>query len=244
MKRWFKVSSQLKVGLSGKVKVSDALPVYSDPAVEFRHKIGSSHGSSIILTPHSVALAHVHRISRAGNLWLSGFINFSFLRERLTPKQLSTSLRFHPSGSEALEDTVVTASFDAPEVDEDLHFLRHGMITVSAITQWRKHLYSGVQLSNKTGSGKLTSTGFNNGDIFHPVAQLGLIYKYGTSTANVATLIDCKRPKEGSDIRIRVEHFFEDFKLNAVAAATYVPRTNRASWSIGAYAQLDDILPL
>lgn len=244
MKRWFKVSKELKVGLSGKVKVNDALPVYSDPAIELRHKMSSNHGSSVIIAPHSLAVAHVHRVTRGGNVWLSGLLNFSFLRERLTPKQLSACVRFHPTGSELLDDTVVTASFDAPEVDEDLHLLRHGFVTVSAITQIRKNLFSGVQLSHKTGTGKLTPGGTNTGDLFHPIAQLGLIYKHGPTTVNLASQIDCKRPKDGSDVKIRVEHFFADVKLNAVAAATYVPRTNRASWSIGAYAQLDDILPL
>lgn len=244
MKRWFKISKEVKVALSGKVKVNDALPVYSDPAIEFRHKLGSNHGSSVILSLHSVALAHVHRVSRGGNVWLSGLLNFSFLRERLTPKQVSASVRFHPSGSDLLDDTVVTASFDAPEVDQDLHLLRHGFVTVSAITQVRKNLFTGVQLSHKTGNGKLTPGGTSTDDLFHPIAQLGLIFKHGPTTLNVATQIDCKRPKEGSDLKVRVEHFFADVKLNAVAAATYVPRTNRASWSIGAYAQLDDILPL
>ena len=232
------------MGVSGKVKVDDALPVYSDPAVELRHRIGTVHGSSVILTPHSVALAHMHRVTRSGNTWLSGLINFSFLRERLTAKQLSSCVRYHPSGSELLDNTVLNVSFDAPEIDEDLHILRHGFVTLSAVSQLRKHLYAGVQLSHKTGLGKLTPGGSNLGATFHPVAQLGLIYKHGHTTINAATQIDCKRPKEGSDIKIRVEHFLPDLKLNAVAAATFLPRTNRASWSIGVYAQLDDILPL
>lgn len=242
MKRWFKISKEVKVGISGKLKVNDAMPQFNDPAFEFRHKLGSVNGSSIILTPRSVALAHVQRIGRAGNAWASGLLNFSFSKERLTPKQLSACVRFHPSGSELLEQTVATMAFDTPEIEGD-NILRNGFLTVSAIAKVQKHLFAGVQVTHATGTGN-TGSGRTTEWAFHPIAQLGLLYKQNRSKVNLMSCIDCKYPKDRSEVKLRVEHTLEQLNLNVVGAVSWPIQSTKPTWSVGVYALLDDLIPL
>lgn len=245
MKRWFSVSKEVKVGVSGKIKFSDGLPHYTDPAVELKHKYGTQHGSSVIITARSLALAHMRRFTGARNVWLSGLLNFSFAKETLTPQQLSLCVRFHPEGSELLEKTIALVSFDTPKIGERGDIFSNGFLTLSALTHLRKDLIGGLQLTHSTHlvSQTARSNPFHTLEV-NPLLQAGLQFKRDNFTVTASALVDPKHLKDKSDLKLSVEHYFDQFSVNGIVSATYAPRNHSVKWSAGAYVMLADIVPL
>lgn len=239
----FRVSKELKAGISGKFKWANGLPLFTDPAVEFKHKFGAAHGSSIIISHKSLAFAHMHRLTRAGNIWVSGLVNCSFGENKLTPKQMSLCTRFHPSGSEFAENTVATACFDTPNIPASGDVLEHGCVTFTAINKLRKDLMGGLQIAQATGSRRIHGNRIALPE-FSPLVQTALCWKYRQSRVHLTASMLPMEFKHNHEATLSLEHRFEEMALNSFASVSYMAKAPRFKWSVGIYMQLDDVFPL
>lgn len=244
MKRWFNVTSELKVGVAGLLKFENGLLRYTDPAVEFKHKAGHAHGSSIIVTQNSLAFAHMQRITRAGNIWLSGLVNCSFADAKLTPKQLSVCARYHPKGTDFAENTVATLAFDTTNIVNNGDILNHGHVSLSIVNKPMHGLYVGLQASQATGHG-----GSTLGKRFlipnaNPLLQAGALYKYHHTRFHLTGLLAPLRVKDLSQVRLSVDHFFKAVGIHAIASVGFVPKTNKVKWDAGIMIHVEDFLDL
>jgi hypothetical protein len=244
LKKRARVSKEVKVGGSVKVKFANGLPYATDPAFEVQHKFGSLHGSSIIVTPHSLVLAHLRRLTRAGNTWLSGLMNFSFTDEKLTPKQLSLCARFHPEGSEWLENTITTLCFDSPKIRQDGNFWIHGFLTATAITKINKNLVAGLQIKQSTGQGSGQTLQGNARPDLKPVIQVALRATKDLSTLTVSGMLDTQHISQRSELKVTGEYFVEQVGVSIVSSSTYTFNNKPLKWSVGAYIHIDDVIPL
>jgi hypothetical protein len=233
------VTKEVQVVASGPVKMLNSFPALSGAVLEFKHKYRTDHGSSIFLTLHSLALAHMRRLTRTS--WLSGLINFSFNNERLTPKQLSLFGRYHPSGFVLADDTVVTMAFDSIKIGPGHDVFNHGKISISAISKFSKHVVGGLQISHATGNANdLTVEGgfWKSKPKFDPIVKLGLEVELDQTKFKISAKIDSKYLKEKSEVKASVEQYIEPAKMTGIFATTYSARSNSIKWTIGAYSNL------
>ena len=175
-------------------------------------------------------------------------MNLSFQGEVLTPAQLSVCGRFHPSGSEFLDNSVATVAFDTTHITKEGDFLKSGIVSLTLLTQLRKDLKGAIQLMQATGSGDSSTVRDPNAwtrPTLKPALQAGLSFHHKDTRLKVTALVEPTNYKTHSEASITLDHYIASVKLHTVANVGICARDlKRPKWSVGAYVDLDEVLTL